>query len=66
MGIKGINRPGSDKVGKRASGARRHGLSFVGTDWCKKWEKKEEEKKKKKREKRKKEEGEKRKREREN
>ena len=37
--------PGSDKVGERASGARRHELSFVGTDWCKKKKKKKREKK---------------------
>ena len=37
---------GSDKVGERASGARRHELSFVGMDWCKKRKKRKGEKKK--------------------
>ena len=35
---------GSDKVGERASGARRHELRFVGTNWCKKRKKKRKKK----------------------
>ena len=47
-------RPGSDKVGDRTIADRRHGPSFVGTDWRKK-RKKRKEKREKKKEKRRKE-----------